>query len=207
MSNLQSLTKELHILWELNLKNEGVKWPKGEGTLLKLLCLFAHVGTKMSQDEMSKWIEFHGGRYDRQARHLAASGWYLVSGSKRVSRMQRFPALEIDDLMLVSVEEPNPIWVERLQQSRAWELHQDEWDDILQVFLAAGRGCAVCGRHFDSYDKGHLDPNLPYEKRNLVPMCVECNNWAGAHSIHFKFNSKTLVARPIVSRGKKNVID
>ena len=52
-----------------------------------------------------------------------------------------------------------------------------DWEDILDAF--ANRGCAVCGRHFPHYDKGHLNPELPMTLDNIVPMCVDCNNWAG----------------------------
>ena len=70
-----------------------------------------------------------------------------------------------------------------------------DWGSILDVF--AERGCAVCGRQFPSYDKGHLDPLDSYNPKNVVPMCSECNNWGGVREVTFKLYKRTLIARPV----------
>ena len=191
---------ELKELWQQNLESLGVNWPTGEARRLALLSLYDNFNTPMSQDEIATWIANHGGRYDRQARHLAADGWYIVSGNRRSTRMQCAPALNRDQLMLVSVSEANPIWLNELQTSRDWAMSEDDWEEKLQVFERAGRGCAICGRHFAFYDKGHLDIQKPYTIDNIVPNCVECNNWAQARKLSFDFNPNTLVARPILHR-------
>jgi len=139
---------ELKELWQQNLESLGVNWPTGEARRLALLSLYDNFNTPMSQDEIATWIANHGGRYDRQARHLAADGWYIVSGNRRSTRMQCAPALNRDQLMLVSVSEANPIWLNELQTSRDWAMSEDDWEEKLQVFERAGRGCAICGRHF-----------------------------------------------------------
>ena len=197
MSNLEI---KLFGLWESNLKRSDVSWPTGEARKLALLALYDNFNTPISQDEIAIWIANNGGRYDRQARHLAADGWYIVSGNRRSTRMECSQDLNRDQLMLVSVEEPNPIWVKQLQTSRNWEMSKGDWEEKLQVFERAGRGCAICGRHFAFYDQGHLDIQKPYTIDNIVPNCVECNNWAQARKLSFHFNSKTLVARPILHR-------
>ncbi len=198
--NADKLANQLSVKWENSLEDIGVLWPSGEARRLGLLALFANFKNPMTQDEIAAWIEKQGGRYDRQARHLAADGWYIVSGNRRSTRMQYSPNLKRDQLMLVSVEEANPVWLNELQNSRNWEMSEDEWEKKLQVFEEAGRGCAVCGRHFEFYDKGHLDIEKPYTIDNIVPMCVECNNWAQARKLSFQFDRKTLVARPIIHR-------
>ena len=190
----------LYAVWEKHLQKEGVSWPTGEARKLALLALYEHFNQPMTQDEIANWITHHGGRYDRQARHLAADGWYIVSGNRRSTRMQYSPQLNRDQLMLVSATEPNPIWLRELQISRDWEMSNDDWEAKLRVFEEAGRGCAICGRHFAFYDKGHLDIQLPYTIDNIVPNCVECNNWAQARKLSFEFDPETLVARPIIHR-------
>lgn len=200
MMPLELIESLLKSNWNEELKAFGVAWPTGTARKLALLALYDKMNEPMSQDEIATWIANHGGRYDRQARHLAADGWYIVSGNRRSTRMQWAPDLDRDQLMLVSVTEPNPIWVRELQTSRDWEMSEDDWEAKLRVFEEAGRGCAICGRHFAFYDKGHLDIQLPYTIDNIVPNCVECNNWAQARKLSFEFDPSTLVARPIIHR-------
>ena len=201
------LEKKLLSHWKNSLENIGVSWPSGDARRLGLLALFANFNQPMTQDELATWIDKHGGRYDRQARHLAADGWYIVSGNRRSTRMQCSPNLRRDQLMLVSVEEANPVWLNELQNSRNWEMSEEKWENKLRVFEEAGRGCAVCGRHFEFYDKGHLDIQKAYTIDNIVPMCVECNNWAQARKLSFQFDLKTLVARPIIHRPEAEQYD
>jgi hypothetical protein len=194
------LEKNMKSQWSDSLEKIGVSWPTGKARRLALLALCSKFNTPMSQDDIAKWVSDQGGRYDRQARHLAADGWYIVSGNRRSTRMQYSPKLKRDQLMLVSVEKANPIWLKELQNSRKWAMSEDEWEKKLRVFKEAGRGCAICGRHFAFYDKGHLDIQKPYTIDNIVPNCIECNNWAQAKKLSFDFNPATLVARPILHR-------
>ena len=73
---------------------------------------------------------------------------------------------------------------------------------VLDIF--EDRGCAVCGLHFDNYDKGHLLNGAfdSYNKNNIVPMCSSCNNWGQMYNLEFKVD-KDLRARPILK--KRNV--
>jgi len=196
----EKLNLTLNAIWQEHLCDLGVSWPTGTARNLALLALFDNMNLPMSQDDIAVWMLDRGVRYDRQARHLAADGWYIVSGNRRSTRMQYSPQLNRDQLMLVSATEPNPIWLRELQISRDWEMSNDDWEAKLRVFEEAGRGCAICGRHFAFYDKGHLDIQLPYTIDNIVPNCVECNNWAQARKLSFEFDPETLVARPIIHR-------
>ena len=200
MNRVDKLEDELFVNWQNSLEKVGVSWPSGAARRLALLALFDNFNQPVTQDAIAEWIDAQGGRYDRQARHLAADGWYVVSGNRRSTRMQYSSRLNRDQLMLVSVEEANPVWLNELQISRNWAMSEDDWEMKLRVFEKAGRGCAICGRHFNFYDKGHLDIQLPYTIDNIVPNCVECNNWAQARKLSFEFNSSTLVARPILHR-------
>ncbi|MBG30640.1 MAG: hypothetical protein CMI31_11660 [Opitutae bacterium] len=186
---------KLYRKWEKNLKHHGVIFPEGEARLLALLCLYAHFKKPITQDEMVAWIQENGGRYDRQARHLGSDGWFLKSGNTRSTRIKCDQRMRRDELMLHSVKKPNPIWLKQRKISRLYELGKGDWSELLETF--ADRGCAVCGRFVKHYDKGHLDPQRPYSIENIVPMCVECNNWAGAHNVTFQLDKRNLIARPI----------
>tara|TARA_B110001452_G_scaffold186335_1_gene156798 strand:- start:203 stop:1228 length:1026 start_codon:yes stop_codon:yes gene_type:complete len=192
---IQRLQNELEIHWKQNLKSHGVTFPSGDGKLLPLLGLYESIGLPLTQSELTNWVELHGGSYNKQARHLAGvDGWYLISGNKRSTLMENQVGMKRDQLMLQSILKPNPIWVKQHQLTRIYELSLGEWDHLLDAFTE--RGCAVCGRHFDHYDKGHLDPSLSAALDNIVPMCTECNNWAGASNIHFELDKRSLIARP-----------
>jgi len=102
----QKLHDELQSYHEMHLKIHGVYWPSTKGKMMEILCLFAHLGTPVSQDEIADWITNKGGNYMRQARHLARQGWYIVSGNKKSHYYSE--ELRRDQLMLVSVETPNP---------------------------------------------------------------------------------------------------
>ena len=107
-------------------------------------------------------------------------------------------SLKRNQLVLFSVTLPNPIW-NKDNKKRLNNLSEADWKEILEIFK--DRGCLVCGRKFDSYDKGHLDQDKPYEKGNIVPMCSECNNWG--QELYFKVGDN-LVARPIKDKLMKN---
>ena len=82
---------------------------------------------------------------------------------------------------------------DRNNQQRVNNLSESNWKNILEKFKE--RGCAVCGRIMRHYDKGHLLKSKPYNNDNIVPMCVECNNWGQ----EFEFKEyRGLVFRPII---------
>ena len=193
--SIELLKEDLRKNWQKHLSSHGVIFPEGEARLLALLCLYAHFEKAITQDQMVTWIRQNGGRYDRQARHLGSDGWFLKSGNSRATRLKFDASLKRDELMLYSITEPNPIWVTQRKVARVYDLKKGDWTDLLEAFR--DRGCAVCGRQFNTYDKGHLDPEKSYSSHNIVPMCVECNNWAGAHDVTFALDTRNLIARPI----------
>lgn len=192
---IERMKNELERSWRINLEGHGVHFPTGDAKLLPLLALYESIGLPLTQNEISEWVSKHGGAYNKQARHMAGvDGWYFVSGNKRSTLMENDSGLTRNQLKLKSVVVPNPIWLEQHKLTRIYELSLGNWEDILQAF--SDRGCAVCGRYFSHYDKGHLNPTLPMTLNNIVPMCVECNNWAGATNIHFELDTRSLIARP-----------
>ena len=191
LNEIRKIEKSLHDSWNRNLKNLGVKYPSG-AKLNELICLYENLHTALSQDEIEQWFSNYGLEYKRQARHLADLGWDIRSGNSRFTRGQQEKKLKRNQLVLYSIKNANPLW-NKENKKRINNLSINNWNEILEIFK--DRGCAVCGRSFDSYDKGHLDRKKAYEKGNIVPMCSDCNNWGQAKDCDFELKNN-LVARP-----------
>jgi hypothetical protein len=192
--NLKDLKVQLKSYWEKNLNQYGVKFPREGQRLNCILCLFENLNKPISQNEMLDWFEKNKlPKYDRQARHLADDGWYIVGGNSRLTRCKIDPSLKRDQLKLKSLKKPNPIWFEN-DKKREGFLESKTWKEILEVFK--DRGCAVCGVKHDHYDQGHLEFG-EYTYNNIVPMCSSCNNWGQMYNLEFKLTSG-LIARPII---------
>lgn len=189
---LKKLTAELIGHWEKYLKGIGVIFPTGSH-LNSLLCLYYHMTEPVSQQEMINWHNAMGlPEYGRQARHLTDLGWDIRSGNNRFTRGIFDKNLKRDQLKLHSFETPNPIW-SPVAERRSGSLSEEEWNNILELFK--DRGCAVCGRKMEHYDKGHLSRDKGYTINNIVPMCTECNNWG--QEVEFKMY-RGLIARPLI---------
>lgn len=195
-AELSKLGMDLHKEWEANLKAKGVKWP-GTSQISVLLCLYEADSKPRSQSDIESWFRKHSlGQYNRQIRHVSASGWLIMTGNSRGTRMPIDPNLKSDQIRLASTVEANPLHA----PGRAISISSSSWNDILKLFEENGRGCAVCGNHRASYDKGHLDPTKEGDAGNLVPMCPDCNNWGAARDMAFELDPRNLIARPKISR-------
>ena len=197
---LLKLDTELRKHYTQYLADQGVTYPTiGNKRWYVLMCLFEHYQQAISQDDITNWFAKYEQNYDRQARHLAADGWYISSGNIRSTRMLVENGLNRTDLKLVDITQPNPIWKKERQTARDYHLTENDWNEKLELFRKK-RGCSVCGRHVEHYDKGHLDPTKPLEDNNIVPMCVECNNWGQVRDAVFVLEEDTLIARPVEFR-------
>ena len=85
MNSINEGEIKLKIDWLKFLKNKGVKFPTGK-KLIELICLYSHMPNPMTQDEIMNWHNKYNKEYKRQARHLAAVGWYVMSGDVRFTR-------------------------------------------------------------------------------------------------------------------------
>jgi len=196
--NLKKLKINLRKDWGKNLKNKNVKFP-AEGTqrLYGILCLYENIKKPLTVKEMLQWFELNNlPKYDRQIRHIADDGWYIVGGNKRSTRFEVNTKFSRAQICLQSVKKPNPIWSEKNLKRQNF-LKASTWNQILETFK--NRGCAVCGLKFKNYDKGHLLLDKPYTKNNIVPMCSSCNNWGQMYNLEFKMD-KDLRARPILKK-------
>lgn len=193
---LIELESQLRKHWEKNLKKHGVKYPSGK-KLIQLICLYDSFSKPISQEKITDWhIKNNVGDYNKQARHIADTGWDIRSGNSRFTKGVQDKSLKRNELQLFSYINPNPIW-DRYNKLRINNLGKGEWEEILSIF--SKRGCAVCGEKMLSYDKGHLNRKKSYEKGNIVPMCVDCNNWGQAKNVDFELTSKN-IARPKIKK-------
>lgn len=198
-NKLSVLKKGLIKDWEENLKQCGVKLPKEGHRLNAILCLYENLGHPISQDEMIKWFkERELPEYNRQIRHIADDGWYIVGGNTRVTRYIIDTNLKSNQICLKSIKEPNPKWISGSTKRQNF-LDASAWKEILETFK--DRGCAVCGIHYENYDRGHLLNGAfdSYNKNNIVPMCSSCNNWGQRHDLEFKLYNN-LIVRPIIKK-------
>ena len=170
----------------------GVKWPSPHQEIL-IVCLYENIGNPVSQEEIAQYYQEKGQSYKLQGRHIASDGWYIVIGNSRAALMFYDKNLKRNEYALISTKTPNPVWFKK-RLTRTGNIKKASWEEILQEFEF--RGCAVCGIKAEHYDRGHLDPNQGYSLENIVPMCVRCNNYAGAHDIAYRLE-EGLIARPI----------
>ena len=168
----QRLHQDLLALWKLHLEVHDVKWPKDREKILELMCLYSSLGSPISQDKMAEWISKNGGNYKRQARHHARDGWYIVSGNKKSHYYD--PNLSRDELMLVSVIEPNPI---KPIKKRTQSEHHAVYTKTLRI-LQRNRSLPVEKRCHDwieilkstSLDMGSSDWDT-YHVSTLLALC------------------------------------
>ena len=169
----------------------GVAWPS-EHQEPGLWLLHKNLGKPVSQEQVTRfYLQTFNLDYNKQLRHISAVGWHIATGNKRASRMPVNNKIGRNDLMLVSVTAPNPIWLTTQRLTRLGSVGIASWEEKLLQY--SSHGCAVCGQKFDHYDKGHLDSSKRFELENLVPMCVKCNNWAQAHNVDFELDG--MIAR------------
>lgn len=193
--DFEKLNKKLKRDFDKYLKDKKVIYPTSV-RLYGLLCLFHNLNKPVTQDELAEWYQKFNKKYDRQLRHIATDGWYVVTGNSRSTNMEIDKNLKRDQLKLVSTKLPNPIWSSSNEKRKNY-LNSNDWKEILFAFR--DRGCAVCGRKNINYDKGHLKLNKGYKVENIVPMCTPCNNWGQMYNLEFKLDN-FLVARPILKK-------
>ena len=197
-SSLSELKAKLVGEWNTHLKSHSVKFPTSENRLIQLLCLYAFYPSPVSQDEMDEWIRFHGGKNNRQARHLAWDGWYIQTGNSKSTRMEISATLASDQLLLASLAEPNPVWAEFYEEQQRIKKSHPHFHKIVSIF--SKRGCAMCGAKtpfLSPYSKIHSEKS----KFDIAPLCKECNEWCVTRNITLQITDK-LVARPLRRYGK-----
>lgn len=190
MYDFERLIAALTGHWYDSLKQHDVRFPTSEARKLQLACLFANIGQPVSQDTIEKWARELNMKNDRQPRHLSWDGWYVQTGRRTSTRMEYNSALSHDELMLVSVEMPNPIWLEN-------KLFNDEINQKFPVFYQSikkwqKRGCAMCGtKGIRLLPYQNVLPS-PIEELH-VPLCQPCIDWSEAKSLTLEIFENKIV--------------
>lgn len=192
MLSLEALEGKLYKEYKKHLEKYDVKFPTKQ-KLTTLLYLYDRMPNWISKDELTDLVRVHheGSGDLQEARHLADLGWAIVSSNARFHRGICDPSGPSNSYKLGSVHYPNPEWLTKNKVKRRGFLAAESWNELLIVYKE--HGCAVCGQKYTHYDKGHIDSAKPPELGNIVPMCVECNQFAQAHQ--HDFFMKGLIAR------------
>jgi hypothetical protein len=170
----------LHEAWRRSLEGQGVAWPeKAPVKRAQLVGLSFFVGEAVSKDSLGRFVqEIAGGALDTQVRHLRASGWNVIGGGRGEAHHNHLPngeRMPRNAYALASVTTPATRFVQSLRLKRQGRVGVRDWDDLCRLY--DGR-CAHCGVSVRKPDKGHMDPERGQDISNLIPLCVECNNWA-----------------------------
>ena len=198
----KELSDNLKAEWRKSLKSFGVEYPS-ESHEPGLLALYDSSPNPLTQEQISDFYDKHSTQpYNKQLRHLASKGWDIRSGNSRFNQGEQDLSLSRDQLKLVQWKSPNNVWGAHQNLKRTGKVSETDWQEKLQLYK--NHGCAVCGQQFPSYDKGHLNPDLPYSNENIVPICAPCNNWA-QDKVVFKLYKcylcgHDMIARPISFR-------
>jgi len=153
--DLAALNAKLEEVYEKYLAESGVKLPRIDSPKrLEILCLFAHEGRPISQTEIAEWIENAGGLYKFQARHLASSCWYVVSGNKKSHNYDE--RCKHDELMLVTSKQPNPNCGKvKVNVENQLKLY---YETLRQLVLNSRSGVIErCHRWLDIFDSTNLE--------------------------------------------------
>lgn len=159
-----------------SLKNNSGEYSKNALTLIYLA--YNYPNTKcVSKKELTDFIRiYYPDTNDvQQARHLGAQeGWYIISGARN-SSIQSIP---YGHYKLISLETEYPGFK---KDRRVLDI--DDWDALKKSY---NYRCATCGSKegephlhwpdvITKLQKGHMDPNKPLEKGNIIPQCQICN--------------------------------
>jgi hypothetical protein len=173
------LEKELNERWREGLGDQGVRWPTSRVQRAQLVGLYAHFAQPVDKDSLGHFVNaVAGGALDTQARHLRPLGWYVVGSGRGTAEERRLPngqPMPRGTYALVSLVAPSPEFLRSDRLKRTGRAGAQDWADLCQIYR--GR-CAHCGKESRNPDRGHMDPTKPANLQNLLPLCVECNNWA-----------------------------
>jgi len=105
-------------------------------------------------------------------------GWNVVGsgrGEPQTNCLADGTRMPPNSYALLSVVQPAATFVRDSRLKREGRVGARDWEELCKVY---GDRCAHCGKSGKHFDKGHMDPNKGMELPNLIPLCVECNNWA-----------------------------
>lgn len=133
----------------------------------------------VSKEELTQFVkQYYPDVNDvQQARHLSRQkGWYIISGQRGDITDIKIPS---GSYKLISLEVPYPAFTSH----RVTNFTGDFWEDLKTTYQ---NRCASCGSPeneanyinpsaITKLQQGHMNPEEPLKKGNIIPQCQECN--------------------------------
>ena len=197
--DIKELKEELLLHWQINLQPHGVPKPSGV-RMNQLLCLYANFQRPVKTGEIVPWLREHGLDGSDQARHLGRFGWMVASGRTRYKSGPVLNELENNEYMLMSISEPNPIWI------RNKELN------IIQKIIPSEKKLEKLYAEITVLHEVHLKPvgvRLPTKRSTVDRLCLlalyfnlgkpvkqdELELWFKKFNKKYKYQARSLAQR------------
>ncbi len=204
-SEIENAYEELKEIHKNNLEGLGVKLPrlktgnKFTKYALVLIYLYKKFNQKVSKTELTNFMKkYYPDINDvQQARHLGAQyGWNIISRTRRDLEAIKL-GLREGEYQLISLDSHYPNFT---KMRRETNVSEDAWEELKKHYKFR---CATCGSkegepnfHYPSsitkLQKGHMNPNKPLTKENLIPQCEKCNR---PDRNYFEYDKKGRVVR------------
>ena len=193
-----------------HLAQYGVKMPplkKRDGynhRALQLVYLRMHLKELVHKDEISRFVRQFSPEAagDQQPRHLAYAGWDVRLSGKAKEVFDGAPVPNSYNV-LASVEAPKIAFM----MKRLKRLGRVKAGDWVELQAAYDNRCATCGKSCPGkLEKGHMDPAEPLEIENIIPMCADCNNWAGDKFVFNENGRIVALASPALVSASANQV-
>jgi hypothetical protein len=188
------------------LEEFGVKMPAlkaGGGYTKNALVLvllaenYPNTGIK-SKSDVTRFVRgFYPDTLDcQQARHLSLQAGFWIESGGRGSITTA--TLKNGDYWLKTLDRPYPSFIPNRREPIA------DWDDMLRIFdYRCGHCHSQEGRPHYRYktvitklQQAHLDPRLPLDWGNCIPMCQKCNQ---SYGNRFVFDDRGIITEAINS--------
>jgi hypothetical protein len=163
--------------WKENLARWGVPelppWDDASpnARLLQLIFLRHHLGIGVDKSDLSLFVRSRrpDASTDQQARHWKRCGWDVQGRNGRDAQGR---PLKPSHYCLASLR-PSP----EFMSNRTRENGRLAAYDFKSLCQAYGNRCASCGKGNLPLEQGHMDPRIPLELSNTIPLCCDCNRW------------------------------
>jgi len=185
--DLHTAFAEVEADWRACLQDSGITLPATHSARWYQLAVLKHFQARaVHKDDISEMIAkcTRKPASDQQVRHLKTqSGWYILNRGD--SYLDNGVALYNPNGCHVLITTKIPFPKSILQRRTA--INKGVWKEILQQY---DHTCASCGTKVGEYhrydpaykvetlERGHMNPNKPLARGNIIPQCRWCNRTA-----------------------------